>query len=432
MTNECRLDRKFPRAALFLLVLVGCAGPPRFHDPKIPSTGRVEEPHLATLEDGRLAATWALVDAEGHADIVLTLFDPEKRGWGPLRRVNPAPGSAVAGRQVGPRMATGPDGTIVVTWVDRERDPAGDILLAISKDAGRTFSTPRRVNTDSGRETGQEYHDVAVALDGTVFVVWLDERDAPADYENQKQLYVSVSKDGGCSFSADRALTSSPRGVCPCCRPSLVASSDGSVHIIYRDREDELLFIRVRSLRKGDRDFSAPVTLSKGWRFPGCPVNAPAIETGPEGKVWALWVEDGQLRWGRSDDRSTTFTARGTVAPRESGFAGAAAHLALAFSPDSGAVAIWEDAAGQICFLALPADGDSLGSVPIVLHGSEGVFAGSPAIESANGEVYVCWGEDVIGAAFDEGDSTPRLAVLKCPTRGGGAAVLVPMATTAR
>ncbi len=432
MTNECRLDRKFPRAALFLLVLVGCAGPPRSHDPRFPSTGRVEEPDLATLEDGRLAATWALVDAEGHADIVLTLFDREKRRWGPLRRVNSAPGSAVAGRQVGPRIATGPDGTILVSWVDRERDPAGDILLATSMDAGRTFSTPRRVNNDSGSETGQEYHDVAVTPDGTVFVVWLDERDAPADYENQKQLYVSVSRDGGRSFSVDRALTSSPRGVCPCCRPTLATSSDGSVHVIYRDREDELLFIRVRSLRKGDQDFAAPVTLSKGWAFPGCPVNGPAIETGPEGKVWALWVEDGQLWWGRSDDRSTTFTASGTVAPRQIGFAGAASHLALAFSPDSGAVATWEDGAGQICFLARPADGDSLGSAPDVVHGSEGLFAGSPAIESARGEIYVCWGEDVIDSASADGDGTPRLAVLKRPSGGGGAGVLVPVATTAR
>lgn len=396
-----------------LLALCGCATQPQVRHAGPPPSGAIDEPDLTALRDGRLAATWAVVDGEGAADIVLAVFDPTELRWGPLRRVNPSRGSAVAGRQVGPRVAADQEGTIIVSWVDRDRDPAGDIVVSTSGDEGRSFSMPRRVNDDRGLETGQEYHDMTIARDGTLIIVWLDERDAPEDSPNEKQVYMAASDDLGSSFSANRALTSSPGGVCPCCRPAVVSAPDGSVHLVYRDREDGLLWIRARSFRGVAGELSDAVTLSNGWDFPGCPVNGPAIEAGPDGRVWSLWVEDGSLFWARSDDRGVSVAARGTVRPGDAGFAGGASHLSLAWSPSSGTVATWIDGAGQVFFLPLPAAGRSPSSVPVVVPETAGTFAEAPAVASAGGEVYVCWCEHAFGAAADGRGETPRVAVLK-------------------
>src|SRR4030095_7912554 len=120
-------------------------------------------------------------------------------------------------------------------WVDRARDPSGDILISSSEDGGLSFGSPVRVNADPGF-AGQEYHDMAILPGGDVALVWLDERDAPDSKPNQKQLYAAASRDGGRSFGTNMKLTDSPEGVCPCCRPGLSASARGSLHVIYRDR----------------------------------------------------------------------------------------------------------------------------------------------------------------------------------------------------
>ena len=335
---------------VYLWLFLGCAIE-EHRSSRDSVVGTLKQPHLAALGDGRLAVTWAVVGAEGRADIALSIYAPQEDRWGPVRYLNSSPGSAVAGRQVGPRLAVA-DGVIAVSWVDRMRDPAGDILVSVSEDEGLSFSVPTRVNDDYGTETAQEYHDIASNGEGGFIVVWLDERDAPEADRNRKQVYVSFSCDGGLSFSKNRALTASAHGVCPCCRPS-IARGGGATHVVYRDRTGKSLFIRSRSLYDGAREFSAPVTLSGGWDFPGCPVNGPAVAAGPSDRVWALWVEDGELRWARSDDKGRTFVTAGVV---DGGRDRAASNLALVSSGER-ALATWENGLGQICVVALPTEG---------------------------------------------------------------------------
>ena len=123
--------------------------------------------------------------------------------------------------------------------------------------------------------------------------------------------------------------------------------------------------------RPGAESFSPPTTLSKGWRFSGCPVNAPSVGTGPLGKVWALWVDGTQggstLWWARSDDGARSFPAVGRVDTSAGGLQLGATDIALASSRDSGAVATWRTVLGELYAVPIPSSGDIITSTPVPL-----------------------------------------------------------------
>ena len=294
-----KLSRLFCRLTLLLLLvgsLLGCASRATTHllGERIHSA-RVEEPHAVLGPGGQVLVVWGEVAPDGAADV---FFASVREGLAEMRpvRVNSRRGTAVAGRQVGPRMAVTSGGRIFVTWVDRQRDPSGDILLSVSDDGGLTFSPAICVNDDPGL-AGQEYQDITVLTDGTVALSWLDERDAADDNKNQKQLYFVSSTDGGRSFGPNLALTSSPQGVCPCCRPGLVAFPSGSLHVVYRDRVEVepgkvQLVIRMASRLPADLAFRSPVTVSrKGWAYEACPVDGPAVLAEAGGTLRVVWMD---------------------------------------------------------------------------------------------------------------------------------------------
>lgn len=398
----------------FSLLHVGCSPPSRGGEAaccasatctaRAENRGRVEEPHVAIDAEGRLVGVWAAVSDDGSADILFSRYDSSGPGWATPRCVQPTGHTAVAGRQVGPRLAVARDGDIFVSWVDRDRDPTGDILFSRSPNGGRSFGEPARVNDDESAMTGQEYHGVAVASDGAIGVVWLDERDAPPTYPNQKQVYFSSSSDGGRTFSKNRALTSSDRGVCPCCRPSISAGDDGALHVIYRDRVDDTLFIRMLTRAAGESHFSPAVTLSDGWKFPACPVNGPGVAAGPNGTVWAAWVEgEGEseiLWWARSDDEGASFTVGKRVNTGDAPSSGVAGVTRLALtalpteSSQSGAVAVWEDRTGAVWTALLPVDGGQPRRPPLRVAGGGTVAARSPSVVASSRIISLCWIEE--------------------------------------
>jgi thiamine biosynthesis lipoprotein ApbE len=364
--------------------------------------GSAEEPHLAAGPRGEAYLAWGDVAADGRADILLSRR--EGGAWLPPVRLNAAAGSAVAGRQVGPRLAVTADGTVLATWVDRGRDPAGDIVMARSEDGGRSFSIPARVNDDPPG-AGQEYQDVAVSPDGTVLVVWLDERGAPEGSPNEKQVWYAVSGDGGRTFGPNRSVTSSPGGVCPCCRPAAAASAAGSLHILFRDRAGEDLVLRAAALEPPAGIFGLPVAVSGAWGFEACPVDAPSLLAGPGRSVRAAWMDGaaGEERiWEAvSMDGGSAFGApRPLVLPAGDAREAVPGRAVLCVHPRLGAVAAWEDSLGRVSARTI----DGAGAPSVLLAAPEAGSARSPTLALVGDEVHVAWVEVVLdGDAAIEG-----------------------------
>jgi hypothetical protein len=89
-------------------------------------------------------------------------------------------------------------GAVYVNWID-ERNGDTDVFLAASKDGGRTWSAPVRVNDDpKGNKRHQLFTWMAVdPADGAVYVAFLDRRDT--DGANNT-VTLARSADGGTSF----------------------------------------------------------------------------------------------------------------------------------------------------------------------------------------------------------------------------------------
>lgn len=126
------------------------------------------------------------------------------------------------------------DGTLYVSWMDGRNDAHGnlthtDIWLSMSDDGGQSFSANRRVNLETG-----VYHNLpALAIDaqGRLHIAW-ERRDG-----DHGVIYYARSDDGGQSFtrpwsvvdSADGSGRKRPGNV------SMALGEDGSVYLTWVD-----------------------------------------------------------------------------------------------------------------------------------------------------------------------------------------------------
>jgi hypothetical protein len=91
-------------------------------------------------------------------------------------------------------------GTIYVNWSDQRNGVNdGDIWLVKSTDGGNTWSSPLRVNNDV---PGKQQFMSAMTVDqvtGFVYILFYDRRNSANN--NNTDVYVAISKDGGATFA---------------------------------------------------------------------------------------------------------------------------------------------------------------------------------------------------------------------------------------
>ena len=126
---------------------------------------------------------------------------------------------------------------VAVVWGGAEPDGTTDVFLAVSRDAGRTFGAPRRVNDTIGdaRLNGEQPPQVALvhraSADPAIVVVWTTKG------KNGTTLRQSRSDDGGTTFSAAATVpgTDAPgnRGW-----EAIAVGPDGRVDVIWLDHRE--------------------------------------------------------------------------------------------------------------------------------------------------------------------------------------------------
>jgi hypothetical protein len=105
-------------------------------------------------------------------------------------------------------LSDGPHrGTVYVNWTDWSNGPDDtDVWLSRSTDGGMTWSDPLRVNDDPPGKH-QFFHWLAVdPTNGYLYIVFYDRRNHE---ENQTDVYLAVSRDGGETFTNHR-ISESP------------------------------------------------------------------------------------------------------------------------------------------------------------------------------------------------------------------------------
>jgi hypothetical protein len=360
-------------ALLMLALLAGCA---RLSDskssasktlPDATSPVRVSaeglnaaEPAIAAGRDGAAYVAWVGHGARKDADVWMTRVEgAERKSNEEPARINRTPGEATAWRGDAPSVAVAPDGAVYVAWTARagEGGQATTLYVSASRDGGRSFGEPAKVNDDSTQGV-HGMHSLAVGDDGRVYVAWLDERDIPKEQdgdahgqmsakmpmqhgEHNREVFFSYSNDGGRTFASNRRVAVE---ACPCCKTSLAVSRGGRVYVGWRQvLPGDFRHIAVASSNDGGETFNAPVVVSDDrWELRGCPVSGPALAAGDGERLTVLWFTAGDagtagLYSSESSDGGRTFAPRRVVT--ESGMRGTPQLLSDA---QGSAVAVFE------------------------------------------------------------------------------------------
>ena len=307
----------------------------------------------------------------------------------------PKPMALRAGKNVlGSRFSAGPDGTVLVSWMQREEQGATlrfsrlernkwqapqdvvtdenmfvnwadlpsvtpfnrerwvahwlsksapdtyayDVLMAFSEDAGESWSSPVRPHTDG---TPTEHGFVSIRdQGGAAALLWLDGRKTG----NER-----VASDPKASSMTLRAAAVAPDGslsdeqmvdniVCDCCQTDVAVSADGPI-AVYRNRTvDEIRDIYVTRFADGAWEQGAAIR-DDGWKISGCPVNGPAIDA-EDNFVAIAWFT-------AANDRPTVRVALSTNGgktfkePVEIATKGSSGHVGIAIIDTHSAVVSW-------------------------------------------------------------------------------------------
>lgn len=176
------------------------------------------EPAIATSSNGAVHVAW-VEHVDGGANVFVGQFDSTGDATSPPVRVNPKTAEATAWRGDPPSLAVASDGTLYVAWTLKvpEQRHATDLYVSVSRDNGRSFEAPVRVNAD--HQSGpQGMHSLAIGPQGTVYVAWLEERKkihpevvnkSPEKHKHVEEngdLFIAFSNDGGKTFSSKRQV----------------------------------------------------------------------------------------------------------------------------------------------------------------------------------------------------------------------------------
>lgn len=292
------------------------------------------EPAVAIAKDGSAYVVW-VEHRDRDADVMLRRFNGAGQPLGDPIRVNTQPGQATAWRGDPPTVAVATDGTLYVGWTARVQSAAGnpaDIYLSASRDGGKSFGSPVKVNDDQ-KPAVHGMHSLAISDDGRVYVAWLDERNvAPAPMkdmkmdanssgrhmESNREVFLASSGDGGQSFSQNQRVATD---VCPCCKTSLAVAKDGRVYVSWRQvLPGDYRHIAVSSSSDQGKTFAkASIVSDDEWVLKGCPVSGASLLADADATLRVLWYagsDKGQqgIYWSESRDAGKTFSPRQLLA----------------------------------------------------------------------------------------------------------------------
>lgn len=389
------------------------------------------ETAIAADKDGNILVVFVEHNADKSADVYLQKFDKNEKQIGEKVRVNPEPKTAKAWFGDAPTIKIGSDNAIFVGWtakVESEKTTATTLYLSVSRDGGKTFDAPVKVNDDSV-PASHGMHSLAVGDDGKVFMAWLDERnikteaknfsgdemveprknDLPNEFrfvkahhnsnksaqnkteeskpekkemshenvEPNSEVFFAVSRDGGKTFSKNLKLSSE---VCPCCKTNLAIDKNGKIYASWRQVVgDDFRHIAVASSENGGTSFSNYTIVSDDqWQINACPVSGAPMRIDDENNLKIVWFTNGKagtpgLYFSESKDGGKTFAARKAV------FENLVSGTANLFADDSGKLHTVFESDGKSYFSDLQNNAKEIG---------EGA---NPSAIFANGKIYAAF-----------------------------------------
>ena len=297
------------------------------------------EPAVAADSAGNIYVLDVEHGANKTADVFVQKITDDGTKESDKVRINPNEGQATAWRGDPPTIKIGTDNRVYVGWTARVETAEGnadDLYLSVSRDGGKNFDAPVKVNDDR-LPAVHGMHSLEIDKTGRIYLAWLDERylqngrpvnampplpqptDSSAEMkhnhaEPNREVYFAVSNDGGKSFSANKKIA---ENVCPCCKTSMETAPDGRLYVSWRQvLNGDFRHIAVSSSIDGGNSFSPPIIVSDDrWQISGCPVSGAGMSVDKNNLLKIVWFTAGTagtpgIYQAESSDGGKSFSGR--------------------------------------------------------------------------------------------------------------------------
>jgi hypothetical protein len=353
----------------------------------VPAGGRSVEPHLTASSRG-LLLSWVEQSDRGAA---LKYAERTQGMWSEPRTVASGNNWFLSYADM-PTVLRLRDGTLVANWYLTTNLLAEgyDILLAYSKDDGKTWSRPFKPHRDKTK-TQHGFVSIFESPAGGVGLVWLDARDQENNTTDPEGGVVSLyaaSFDAAWKHTGESVVN---RRVCECCTTA-AAVTDAGVIAAFRDRSDkEIRNIAVTRLEGGTWT-EASVVHDDNWEIDSCPINGPSLSArgrdvaiawftakDDKGRAFAAFSKDGGRTWGTPIQLEDQ-VSRG--------------YVDIEMLEDGSAVATWvEFADGRSQLKARRVESSGARSAAVSVGKGEGGVTGYPRVARSGNELVFVWNE---------------------------------------
>lgn len=397
-TNVCAL----------LLLTIGCAeresvpatratplvAATMVHEIQMPATigGGGAEPFLAVDREGALLLSW-LESNEAAKTAALKVARFSSGRWSDPSVVVSRNDLFVNWADF-PSVVEASDRTLFAHWLQKSGSGtyAYDVMLARSRDGGKTWSNAAKLHDDSVQG---EHGFVSLTPHPTkpvVSAVWLDGRNMTEGEGHEAHgdmtlRFANVASDGRVSDAQEL----DPR-TCECCATGMTWTEAGPL-VAYRDRSsDEIRDISL--VQKIGDTWTPPRTLhADGWKIEGCPVNGPQLDARGRNVVAAWFTAAGDkplVHLAFSSDSGSSF---GKPVRIDAGHATGRVDVILL--SDGRAFATWIDGAGSDAAIVarIVAPDGVMGTLTTIARSSTARGAGFPRAALAEDGLYVAWTE---------------------------------------
>lgn len=281
------------------------------------STANTPQPSVELIRVPQAGIQPQVIEKDGVVHLLYFTGDPAKgdlnyatsRDYGktfskPIR-VNSEPGTVIAtGNIRGGQLAIGANGRVHVAWIGSS--------LAMPRSA-RNSGPVLYARLSDGKDhfdTTQHVNQASWGADGAsiaadsrnnVYVFWHAQPPVGKD-ESNRRVWMARSTDGGRNFEGEKVAYGESTGVCGCCGSRALAASDGTVYMLFRAATQVVnrdMYL-ISSTDHGATFHGADIS---HWNIGACVMSSAALlQSGKD--VFSAWESEKQVYFGRVDQGS--------------------------------------------------------------------------------------------------------------------------------
>jgi len=282
------------------------------------------------------------------------------------------------------------NGALVAVWSQlvksTEKEDGNFLFASTSTDAGKTWTTPVRIHSDTGISE-HSYDSIAATGPDQATIIWLDSQDWNAKH-TYRLMSATVNSKG--AISNEKTVD---HDTCTCCPTAFISTPKLALAAYRGHNPEQIRDIKVARLAGGN--WQKPLTVHDDlWKINACPVNGPALSASGN-RLAVLWFtgsnDQPEVKIAMSDDLGSTFRPPITLDSAKEGTR-PVGHVAVALMDDGYAVAVWlqhQSSGTAIVARRVSVTGEQ-GEDFTIARGTESGL-GYPRLQKAGGTIMVSW-----------------------------------------